>query len=184
MSTRQTELLTRARGLLEQVAESEQQEAVRALSNGAFDNAKAMIGRVERVQEMVRVLDEMIGPRPQPSEIDTVDSKRRDLGRLAAGVKTPQADFREPILRALSAMGGRGKVQDVLDRVEILVGASLKAVDKQPLPSDPKQPRWRNTAQWARLELANEGLLRDDSPRGVWELSQAGSSHLRRGGHS
>jgi restriction system protein len=32
-------------------------------------------------------------------------------------------------------------------------------------------PRWRNTAQWARNDLREQGLIRDDTPRSIWEIT-------------
>jgi restriction system protein len=42
----------------------------------------------------------------------------------------------------------------------------------------PDNPRWRNAAQWARNSMVNEGLLKKDSPRGVWEISDKGKQYL------
>jgi len=58
------------------------------------------------------------------------------------------------------------------------MASTLKKVDDQPLTSDPKMPRWRNAAQWARNAMVNEGLLASDSPRGVWEVTAAGRKWL------
>jgi len=51
---------------------------------------------------------------------------------------------------------------------------TLKDVDYDPLASDPEMPRWRNTAQWARNSMVKTGLLKADSRRGVWEISDDG----------
>jgi restriction system protein len=99
---------------------------------------------------------------------------RRDFGRLQRGVRTPEEAFRLPILQTLAQMGGSGKVRDVLAQVEKLVKPELSEADYQFLPSTPNMPRWYNTAQWARNSMVQEGLLRDDSPRGTWEISEAG----------
>jgi len=53
-----------------------------------------------------------------------------------------------------------------------------RKVDLEPLASDPKTPRWRNAACWARSAMVNEGLLKSDSPRGVWEISAEGRKRL------
>jgi len=45
--------------------------------------------------------------------------------------------------------------------------------------SNGRSIRWRNTARWARQWLVREGLLTSDSPRGVWEITEAGRAHLR-----
>ncbi len=67
----------------------------------------------------------------------------------------------------------------VLDRVLQSMTDTLKDVDYEPLASEPDMPRWKNAAQWARNSMVKEGLLRNDSPRGVWQISEAGVRLLR-----
>jgi len=55
----------------------------------------------------------------------------------------------------------------------------LKDVDYQPLASNPDNLRWRNAAQWARNNMVKEGLLKGDSPRGLWEISERGLAMLK-----
>jgi restriction endonuclease Mrr len=54
----------------------------------------------------------------------------------------------------------------------------LKAVDYQMLPSG-NDIRWHNTAQWERYTLIQEGLLKSESPRGIWEISDKGQKILK-----
>lgn len=72
-------------------------------------------------------------------------------------------------------------MKDVIDRVGQLMKEVLKEVDYQPPPSQPKNLRWRNAAQWARQKMLNEGLLKNDSPHGVWEISEAGRRYIAQG---
>ncbi len=50
----------------------------------------------------------------------------------------------------------------------------LKSVDYEALPSNPNVPRWCNLVMWERQNMKAEGLLRDDSPRGIWAISETG----------
>jgi len=59
---------------------------------------------------------------------------------------------------------------------------TLKKADFEPLASGPDNRRWRNAAQWARNAMVNEGLLKKDFPRGVWEICDKGRSHLKQNG--
>jgi restriction system protein len=106
------------------------------------------------------------------------EAARRDLGRLQRGVRTPEEAFRLPILQVLIKMGGSGRVRDVLAQVEKVICNQLSDADYQPLPSTPNTPRWYNTAQWARNSMVQEGLLRSNSARGTWEISQARRAHI------
>jgi len=97
--------------------------------------------------------------------------------RLPRGAKTPQQAFVLPILSVLEDLGGSGAAVEVLDRVGELMSDKLNKFDLSALRTG--QPRWRNTAQWTRQEMKNEGLLADDSPRGVWEITEYGRAFLR-----
>jgi len=103
---------------------------------------------------------------------------RQATERLKRGLRTPEDNFRIPILQALVDLGGSASMGDVLNKVEEEMRTQLNAYDRQPLPSDPTQTRWRNTAQWARNAMVKEGLLSATSPRGVWEITQAGRKWL------
>src|SRR5262249_41976563 len=104
---------------------------------------------------------------------------RQDLGRLRRGLRTPEAAFYQPILQVLVELGGRAPIRQVLDRVGQVMQEVLQDVDYQPLASDPELPRWRNTAQWARNTMVQEGMLKNDSRRGIWEISEAGRQSLQ-----
>ncbi|HOM67450.1 MAG: hypothetical protein BWX85_00803 [Chloroflexi bacterium ADurb.Bin120] len=93
---------------------------------------------------------------------------------LKQGLRTPNEAFMLPILQALVQLGGSGRVIEVLDRVERMMKEQLNKYDYESLPSNPKELRWRNNAQWARLNLVQAGYLASDSPRGIWEISEAG----------
>ena len=70
-------------------------------------------------------------------------------------------------------------MQVVLDKVHAAMKPMLKDVDHQPLASEPDMPRWRNSAQWARNTMRQEGLLKVDSPHGTWEITAAGRTRLQ-----
>jgi len=104
---------------------------------------------------------------------------RRVIRRLPRGLRTPEEAFRIPILETLIELGGSGRTQEVLDRVESKMNDVLNSYDKEPLPSDPRTARWRNTARWCRNTLVREGLMKSDSPVGVWEISERGRKWLK-----
>jgi restriction system protein len=76
-------------------------------------------------------------------------------------------------------MGGSGKVRAVVERVGQIMKGALSRVDYEPLNSDPDTLRWENAVKWARNEMVKDGLLKDDSPRGTWELAEAGRRALK-----
>ncbi|MBA3063704.1 MAG: hypothetical protein FP833_12280, partial [Atribacteria sp.] len=54
----------------------------------------------------------------------------------------------------------------------------LVSVDLEELPSV-RQKRWRNTAMWEKSHMVKDGLLKSDSPRGIWEISEKGKKYLK-----
>ena len=79
----------------------------------------------------------------------------------------PVSSYRQPIIDVLKRLGGSARVKDVLRGVEEemhLGQANLKKFSNG-------QVTWQNRAQWARLELKDEGVLRSDSEWGWWELA-------------
>lgn len=75
-------------------------------------------------------------------------------------------------------LGSSAPIDKVLELVYEKMKDRLNEYDLQPLPSSPKQSRWRNTAQWCRKTMVSEGLLKPDSPRGVWEITDAGREQV------
>lgn len=117
----------------------------------------------------------------EAEEDEETKAERRNLGRLRKGLRTPEAAYYVPILKALIELGGCAKMQSVLDKVYKAMKPILKDVDHEPLASDPDMPRWRNSAQWARNTMRQEGLIKDDSPHGTWEITQAGKDRVQQG---
>lgn len=102
--------------------------------------------------------------------------------RLPKGLRIPEDKFRLPILETLHEMGGFGQIKDVLSRVYEKMKENLNEYDLKTLPSSSETPRWFNTAQWCRAQMVKEGLLRSNSPYGVWEIDDAGLEELKKKG--
>ncbi len=161
----------------------------RAFESRNYDSARDALeraGRViafrDRTAALRREWVSLAGPQVAEEETAEEHTQRRDLGRLRRGLRTPEEAYYRPILQALVEMNGRAVKGQILDQVGQIMNGVLRDVDYQPLASDPELPRWRNAAQWARNSMVQEGLLRDDSPRGIWEISEAGKRWLQEGG--
>lgn len=144
----------------------------------AHERAGVLVAFRDRVATLRTEWDALAAVAGREEDEET-KAARQNLGRLRKGIRTPDKEFRIPILKVLAAMGGSGKVGDILDRLDKALKPVLKDVDYQPLASDPNNLRWRNTAQWARNSMVKDGLLKADSPRGVWEITEAGKQQLR-----
>ena len=101
---------------------------------------------------------------------------RHSLGRLENGIRTPEKTYRRPILKALNALGGSASATEVLEYVYRIVKPLLKDVDFEPVDN---MPRWKKAAHWARRKMVEEGLLEGNSPRGIWEIGEAGKLYLK-----
>ncbi|WP_375207009.1 winged helix-turn-helix domain-containing protein [Hyphococcus sp.] len=72
------------------------------------------------------------------------------------------------------SFGGRAEVRNVREALFPNIKHMLTEGDYEPVSTG--EERWWNATCWERSELVKEGLLRDDSPRGFWELSEKGIS--------
>ncbi len=147
------------------------------------DEARTQAEKVTAFRDKVAALrkewDTISGS--EAEEDEETKAERRNLGRLRKGLRTPEAAYYLPILKALIELGGSAKMPAVLDKVHKAMKPILKDVDHEPLASGPDMPRWRNSAQWARNTMRQEGLLKDDSPHGTWEITPAGKGRVQQG---
>jgi len=161
---------------LRQALKDAQDAGTRAFQEGRFEEARVA---AKRAEDLATRIEQMESLRQEWSAlIKGQKSVKQRRKRLHKGEMTPQASYRLPILRALEELGGSGSVSDILDRVYEMVAAELKEVDLE-LLSDGRSVCWRNAAQWERVKMTKEGLLASDSPRGVWEITEAGRAYLQ-----
>lgn len=93
--------------------------------------------------------------------------------------QTLYTEFDRPLLESLAALpGGKGSAEDVLRSMKSKMAPIFKPKDFDVVSSG--EERWRNTARWRRNALVKLGFLRTDSPRGIWEISEAGRAWLKR----
>ncbi len=162
----------------------------RAFEGRDYDKAKEALERAAQVTgfrdkaDALRREWENLFAREEDEEGTEAHAERRKLGRLRRGLRTREEAYYRPILQALEALGGSAPMSRVLDLVLQSMKGVLRDVDYEPLASEPDMPRWKNAAQWARHSMVKEGLLRNDSPRGVWQISEAGKRFLQDRGQS
>src|SRR5437879_6345457 len=100
--------------------------------------------------------------------LDDAATQRRSqpAERAKPGELLDRHDYDQPILDVLARMGGSAGGSDVIDAVGEIVADKLTARDKERIESG--VVRWRNRAAWRRFNLVKQGLLKDQSPRGIW----------------
>lgn len=92
---------------------------------------------------------------------------------------TSDKDYYIPILQAVIDLGGRATARDVVDRVGVTMKDRLKPADYELLKRG--ELRWRTSAHFARNDMVNvkrPPLLSPESPRGWWEVTEAGRQFL------
>lgn len=103
----------------------------------------------------------------------------RKPGRAAPGSILSEREYEMPILQALLANNGRGQATEITDAVGEQLKEKLTPLDEEMLDSG--DIRWRNRVAFTRLTLRKQGFLRDNSPRGIWELTTAGRRRAEDG---
>ena len=146
-------------------------ELLRMLGNERLRLVEWMLGEVQKLAAIWR-------EGKAPVQVKTREIKPAGE-RLPRGKSLPQSFYRPLILKALAEMGGKGRVKEVLERVFELAKPYLSPVDLEFVPSRSEE-RWSNRVKWERFNMINDGLLRSDSPQGIWELTEAGWREAKR----
>lgn len=176
--------------LRDSLSEEEQRiraEGAQAMQSGEYDTAtdvidfaKRLLSFRDKVEGLVTEWDELADLRDKASPAVQEIVSKRFFGHRKAGDITTQMDYCPYLLEVLVEMGGSGKTRAVIDAVGEKMKAVLKPKDYEVHHSQGKQIRWRNTVQWARNLMVNEdGRMKNDSKRGIWEISPKGREWLR-----
>lgn len=129
-------------------------------------DAKQALGQLaDEFQDILKDLRELLGQSmagPEP----------KARGKRSKLPKTPQKELREHILQALKKLGGRARVPEVIEQMTQQLEGKL-------LPGDmtwrdaTNEAAWQNNAKWERFQMVQDGALKRNSPRGVWELGES-----------
>ena len=95
--------------------------------------------------------------------------------RATRGSIAPESIYVEPILRILSEKEGRAPKRELLDELGVRISDQLLPADHEMMGNE---ERWRKRAQFVRLALIKQGLMKADSPRGVWEITDEGRKRI------
>lgn len=119
---------------------------------------------VARLKEMIKIIESDYFTEPQKKKRTRKWYPKSNLPR------TKKEDYRPEIISALKALGGSGTNKEVIAIIEERVKDKL-------LPGDFEEtsrgtPIWINNIHWERNTMREEGIIRGDSPRGMWELNE------------
>ncbi len=163
---------------LRKVLEEEQER----LNDPAVSGLAQLIGsdRLQLVKWMlgeVKKLEETWQSGEAPAK--EVHFRRRGGERLPRGKSLPEKFYRPLILTALIETGGQGRAKEVLERVFEMAKPHLQSKDLENIPSGTGK-RWHRKANWERYRMVRDGLLRSDSPQGIWELTEKGWEEAKK----
>jgi hypothetical protein len=100
--------------------------------------------------------------------------KPNDIGadgasRRKSSATTPFKVLRSHLLEVLQELGGSAAARDVLDSIESKLQTVFLPGDLQ--PDTQGVTNWRKSVCMERQHLVKKGVLRSDSPRGIWQLA-------------
>jgi hypothetical protein len=119
---------------------------------------------------------EHVAPKLGPPESKKARRRTRRQ-RAPKGALLPETEYELPILEILVERDGSAPTSEVLAELEPRIRERLTDLDKKRISTG--ELRWRNRAQFARFNLVRKGDLASDSPRGIWELTDAGRKRAR-----
>jgi hypothetical protein len=128
------------------------------------DAKQALAQLADEFQDIQKDLRDRLGQSTSTASPGTASRRRR-----SNSPKTPQRVLREYIVRALQKLGGKARLSEVIEEMG-------RELESKLLPGDllwresTREYAWQNNAKWERFQMTQDGTLRRDSPRGVWEL--------------
>jgi Mrr N-terminal domain len=124
-------------------------------------------------REKLSAIEKLIGPTQEKVE-DLVDEI---VSESESEMFTPIQAYWKPILQTLVEIGGRSRRKRVVDTVGEKMKGILTKADYGKLPQS-GYTRWRNRVAWQASNMRRDGYIRNDSTRGVWEITDAGRKWL------
>ncbi|MEN6520527.1 MAG: winged helix-turn-helix domain-containing protein [Armatimonadota bacterium] len=143
--------------LQENLAEDE--KAVSAAAN----TLEVLSGRIVSIAEKLKV---------SPSAVQAKRfEKKTDIAITVSGsgVTSPKV-YEQPIIDALRQLGGSAPAKEVRKILLETMGDQLTEADLE-VNEKYREVVWWNRARWARQALVTRGILRSNSPNGIWELA-------------
>jgi hypothetical protein len=118
----------------------------------------------DELDDIVKNLKSRLGNEEQTTE--KMPRKKR-----SRSTKTDNATLRQLMIEALQHLGGSSQKNEVLKYVEQKLQGKLLPGDLEWRDSC-KSAVWQNNACWERYKMIEDGILKNGSPRGIWELSE------------
>ncbi len=120
--------------------------------------------------EFANILKELNGRLGQGQTTATaINSKAK--GKRSRAPKTDKYVLREHIIHALRKLGGSARAADVVAQVGRQLEGKLLPGDLEWREAT-NEYVWQNNSKWERYRMTQDGTLRNDSPYGIWALTE------------
>lgn len=143
-------------------AEKTRLAATLGVNTDATQTLNNLVGELE---ELLNDLKDRLGRTPGTA------STKKHLAKQSKSPKTDKTILRQLIIEALRHLGGSAHKNDVLKYMEEKLHGNLLPGDME-WRETTKDLAWQNNACWERNAMKNDGILKANSPRGFWELSE------------
>jgi hypothetical protein len=132
----------------------------------------------DSAEDVIRRLLDSLDDDENRADAADVDLKpgARFGARATPGSILPEREYWSPMLEIIAEAGGSAPANQVMEAVGDRLRDRLTPGDYEPLRMG--EVRWRNRVRFARLRMREQGLLHADSPRGIWEITEAGYTFL------
>jgi hypothetical protein len=142
-----------------------------------------IVQAIRDIESRLEAVSRLLGSTQPISNQDKQPQLSREKAAAQSdGGFTPSHWYWPYILQSLIELGGSARGDDVLKLVGTKMMKFFTSGDRELLPSG-MDVRWRNRAAWQRYNMVQQGLLRSDSRRGVWEITDAGRRWFEDVGH-
>ena len=119
--------------------------------------------------EVLDMIESTIG-QPQEAKIKKNVTQHLHRQSVTGQPTTPRSTLRAYIIQALTEFGGIAHTSDVIERVKEMLENKLTPRDMQLRKNG--QIVWQHNTHWERQAMVNEGILRNNSQHGYWELAE------------
>ena len=134
-----------------------------------FDQQLRMLG--DGLTDVLEMIEGATGKPHLEGKPQKESTPRQRRSRGSGLPKTSMPILRETIIQVLTELGGSAHCSKVLDRMQGLLEDKLLPGDLETRGKN-GEPVWQNNARWERQTMVNQGILRNDSKFGYWELAE------------
>ena len=119
--------------------------------------------------DVLDMIQSTIG-QPQEEKIKKNVAPHSHRQSVIGQLTTPRSTLRAYIIQALKEFGGSARSSEIMERIRGMLENRLTSRDMEVRNNG--RIVWQHNTHWERQIMVNEGILRNDSQRGYWELAE------------